>query len=288
MRLPWTLTVTGYGFAGHTFAQIAETCVAAGIAGIEGAPPLVAELSDAQIESGAGEFRDAGLEMETFHLPFDAHLDIASFYRTVREQAVEELKPWIARVGAAGANVAILHPTTSRYDVDVEGLDAYAAAIGASLEELLRVAADHGVTLAVENMLPIAGGMGWRFTSRPEHLERIRNTSSHPNLGFCLDAGHALVAGGPDGAHAIFEAMGSKVVAFHLQDTAGDRDVHIAPGRGLVDWPRVFRHAQEIGYRGTMCIETGPFCHVQRGRFTVEDWRGLVEDTKALVEQALS
>ena len=288
MHIPWTLSVTGYGFVGHSFPQIAEACVAAGIAGIEGAPPLVEGLSEGEIRDGAAELRNAGIEIPSFHLPFDAPLDIASFYRTVRSKAVEELKPWITRAGWCGAKAAILHPTTTSYDVSVEGLDPYTQHLSESLEALLPVAAERGVILAVENMLPVAGGLGWRFTSRPEHFEAIKEACPHPNLGFCLDTGHALVAGGPEGAPKFFEAMWPRVVAYHLSDTSGDRDMHIAPGRGLVDWRRVFRRAKEAGYQGSMCIETGPFAHLSRGRFPAEAWRGLVEDTTALAAEALA
>jgi sugar phosphate isomerase/epimerase len=278
-------SVTGYCFGGKSLAEVRETCVAAGIRGIECAPPLVEGLSDAEIRSAAAEFRAVGLEIASFHLPFEPRQDVASFYRTLRRKAVEELKPWIARAAAAGAGVAILHPTTSRCDVDAEGVDRYLEALGESLEELLPFAAERRVLLALENMLPREG---MRFCSRPEHLERIHREIKHPSLGFCLDTGHALIAGGPEGAHRFFEAMEGRLVAFHLSDSAGDRDMHIAPGRGLVDWRRFFRAAARIGYTRSMCIETSPFAHAVRDTFAVQAWRELVAGTARLAEEALA
>ena len=40
-----------------------------------------------------------------------------------------------------------------------------------------------------------------------------------------------------------------------------------------------------MGYDGTMCIETGPFAHGPD--FKLEDWKGMVDDTEALVSRAL-
>ena len=70
---------------------------------------------------------------------------------------------------------------------------------------MLETAATCGVTVALENMLP--GEDGGRLGSRPEHFERFARAFDHPNLGFCLDTGHALVAGRQD-THAFPAAMG--------------------------------------------------------------------------------
>jgi sugar phosphate isomerase/epimerase len=77
------------------------------------------------------------------------------------------------------------------------------------------------------------------------------------------------------------------MVAYHLADNAGDRDSHLAPGHGLVDWNTVFRRAAEIGFSGCMCIETPPFAAGAKGTYTVEAWKQMVDDTDTLVAQAL-
>jgi sugar phosphate isomerase/epimerase len=285
VKQTWYYTVTGYSFSGRSFPEIAETCVAAGIRGIECAPPLVETLGEAEIRRGGETMRAAGLEVPTFHLPFDARLDIASFYATVRRTAVAELGSWIARAAAVGAKVAILHPTTAGYEASVEGLQPFLDAMAWSVEALLPVAARCGVRLAVENMLP---GDGERFFSRPEHVARLRERMSHPSLGFCLDTGHALIAGGEGGVARFLEAMGPGIAAFHLSDTSGDRDLHVAPGRGLVDWKGFFRAAAKLGYPGSMCIETVPFARSVRDVYPVEAWSELVAGTARLAEQALA
>ena len=139
---------------------------------------------------------------------------------------------------------------------------------------------------AVENMLP--GHDGPRLGSSPDHITAFAKRFGHPNLGFCLDTGHALVAGGPERAHEFADAMGTSLAAFHLADNAGDRDSHLAPGRGLVDFAAVFRGAAGIGYAHPMCIEAPPFAHLAGGSFPLAAWQALVAETRAIAERAVA
>lgn len=281
MQKGWTWTTTGYGLAEKSHDEIIDTCRFAGLAGIEGATPLFEGKTEAELQAIGGSYRSAGLCIETFHLPFSPDDDIASFYETTRRQAVDKMRLWMGRASLIGATVGIQHPTTNRTDANVEGLETYFIQIGKSLDALLREAEGLDFTIALENMLPSGGG---RFTSRPGHFERIVRDFAHPNLGFCLDTGHALVAARGD-AHRFFEVMGPRMVAFHLADNAGDRDSHLAPGHGRVDWRMFFRHAAQIGYKRTMCIETPPFDFGPD--YSDCAWKKMVDDTDALAESVL-
>jgi len=283
MQKPWSWATTGYTFVGRSHEEIRATCAQAGLSGLEAVAELVGDGADAELEALAAEYRAAGLSFDTFHLPFSAGDDIASFYETIRLQAVDKMKHWIGRAAALGVRAAIQHPSTTRQGVDVEGLDRYLRQIGRSLEQLLPVCQALGITLAIENMLPAGGG---RFCSRPEHFRQLASEFGHPNLGFCLDTGHALVAGGGHaGAAAFIPAMGDRLVAYHLADNAGDRDSHLAPGRGLVDFGPVFRAAASHGFSGNMCIETPPFA--PGPEYSDAAWGDLVRGTEALADAAL-
>ncbi|MDP6776178.1 MAG: sugar phosphate isomerase/epimerase family protein [Candidatus Latescibacteria bacterium] len=283
MQQTWTWSITGYSFSGLPHEEIHRICKLAGAAGIEGAPGMFGNNAKPELEHIAEAYRAEGLAISSFHLPFAADDDIASFYETTRRRAAENAVRWMEIAAALGASVGIQHPTTNKLNVDVEGADPYVRQIGRSLETMLPAAESLGVTVALENMLPAEGG---RFMSRPEHIERIIREFGHPKLGFCLDTGHALVAGGPDRAGEILDAMAPALAAFHLADNAGYTDSHLAPGRGLVDWTAVFRRAAELRYAGPMCIETRPFAHGPR--FSDESWKQLVAETEALSQKALS
>ncbi len=286
MTKSWTWSTTGYTFgaAGKDgLKRAAEACAAAGLAGIEAAPPLFAGMSDAEIELAARQFRDGGLSIETFHIPFEREDDIAAFYETDRRAAVAAVSRWMERAALTGATVCVQHPTSNRYSVDVEGLDRYLSQIAKSLEALLPLAGRLGLTVALENMLPAAGG---RFGSRPEHFARLGALFPVASLGWCLDTGHALVAGGIEGAGLFFETMKDRLVAFHLADNAGDRDSHLAPGKGRVDWRAFFRAAAGLGFGRSMCIETPPFA--PGPDYRLEDFRTMVLEVDSLCSRALA
>lgn len=285
MQKTWTWTTTGYSFVGKSLDEISQTCRHAGLAGVEGALEVFPTETDAELERVVVRFAEAGLGFDSFHLPFAAEDDICSFYETTRKKAVEKARHWMEKGAILGARVGIQHPTTNRFDTEAEGLDRYLTQLDKSLQVLLPAAEKLNFTLALENMLP--GDQGGRLCSRPEHFERIAAEFGHSNLGFCLDTGHALVAGGGhEGADAFVGAMSPHLVAFHLADNAGDRDSHLAPGHGRVEFGSVFRKAAEMGYEFSMCIETPPFA--QGPAYSLDAWKQMVVDTEALAKAALS
>ena len=281
METTWSWTVTGFSHLHRSHQDIRRTCRHAGLSGVEGSAELFANLGDSELEAIAAAYAADGLGFDTFHLPFGRDDDIASFYETTRREAVDKAVMWIERAGRLGVRAVIQHPSTCRHNVDTDGLDTYLGKLGKSLEPMLESAAACGVTVALENMLP--GDDGGRLGSRPEHFERFAQAFDHPNLGFCLDTGHALVAG-REQADAFPAAMGARLIAFHLADNAGDRDSHLAPGHGRVEWGHVFRTAQQLGHAHSMCIETPPFDFGPD--FTDDAWKRMVEDTLALEQRA--
>lgn len=292
MHKTWTWSTTGYSFVGRSPDDVLEICTCAGLRGLEVAPPQFADATEAEQQRIAARFRDAGVALDSYHLPFSGEDDIASFYETTRRQAVDNMLRHMDRAALLGCRVVVQHPTTTRFDVEVEGLDQYIERIGRSLEAMLPRAESLAVDIAVENMLPapavIPGTKGLRFCSRPEHFARLANQFAHPRFGFCLDTGHALVAGGPDEEHAFFQAMGPKLFHFHLADNAGDRDSHLAPGHGNVDWRTLFRAAAENEFAHSMCIEAAPFAYGPNLTQSVEAWLQMVADTEELAARALA
>ena len=282
LRKTWTWSATG-GFIAKPHDEVIALCREAGLSGIEGAPGQFEHFRDAELEAVGNRYREAGVGIDTFHLPMPP--DLASFYETDRRQAVETIRTWIERSAMLGATVGIQHPSSSRRSVEVEDLDLCMRQLGRSLETLLPVAEALNYTIALENMLP--GPEGPRCGARPEHFARFIREFAHPHLGFCLDTGHALVAAGPDHADDFHAVMAPHMAAYHLADNAGDRDSHLAPGHGRVDWTRVFRRAAEIGFQGCMCIETPPFAPGPNGSYGTAAWREMVVDTDRLVEAAL-
>ncbi len=274
-RFTFALIQSGFYETGKDFDDVIETCKASGFAGVEGWLPLFENRSENELVEIGERFRKAGLVMETFHLPHKdpPNNDIAALYETDRLRAEGIMKRWIDIAAAAGATTGILHPTTRKgYRLEVEGMDRLISQLGKTLEALLKYGEQYNFKIALENMLPSSGN---RLGSSESHFEEILKRHDHPNLGFCLDTGHALVSHGPK-AMDMFHFMKDRLIAFHLDDNAGDRDSHLAPGHGRFPWRDFFIELRKIDFGYTVCVEAPPFSFGPD--YSIEAWSKLHEE----------
>lgn len=279
-KLPWTFAAPAFETPGWHHSKIIRLCRHAGFSGIEGNTAFCKDKSDLDLSRIRTAFRAADLKIETFHLPFELDDDPASFYDTIRSTAIARHILYMEKAKKLGCSVAILHATTKRYSVKIEGFDKFFAQLRKSLQILIPQAKKLGLKIALENLMP--GVDGNRFASLPEHFIRFRQEFNDSALGFCLDTGHARVACETKGIDAFFDAMGKKLIAFHLQDNAGDRDSHLAPGHGLVDWPSVFKRMRRLGFARAACIEAPPFAYGPHHTHAFASWKKMVEQTTKL------
>ena len=94
-----------------------------------------------------------------------------------------------------------------------------------SLEHLSIFAKQRGVTIALENT---PGGL-----ATPSFLRHFIQETRLVDLRLCFDVGHAHLE---DGVERSFETMREMVVTAHLHDNHGERDEHLLPFEGTVDW----------------------------------------------------
>ncbi|MER3631953.1 MAG: xylose isomerase, partial [Blastocatellia bacterium] len=57
----------------------------------------------------------------------------------------------------------------------------------------------------------------------PQELAEV--LKAHPDYGFCLDVGHALVQRGSGGLKEYHDLLGPRLAHFHLHDNDGNRDL---------------------------------------------------------------
>lgn len=107
---------------------------------------------------------------------------------------------------------------------DTWGLRALEHSITA-IEHLRAFAAPLGVRLLVENL---EGEV-----ATPAHLIEILNSGHFTDLGVCLDVGHAHLG---EGVSAALETLRDRLRSSHLHDNRGDKDAHLWPGDGTIDW----------------------------------------------------
>jgi sugar phosphate isomerase/epimerase len=94
-----------------------------------------------------------------------------------------------------------------------------------ALEHLGAFARPLGVKVIVENLLSEA--------TTPEHLVLILDLGHLNNVGICLDLGHAHITVGVTEAIA---TLGNRIVSVHTHDNHGQKDEHLWPGDGTINW----------------------------------------------------
>ena len=210
-------------------AEIAQ----AGIASIEifcapghlnyRAPQAVRELS-ASLE----EYR---LELHSLHSPTERDLapgresgvpiSISDTERIRRIDAMDEVKRAIEVAERIPFRFLVQHMGHGRQSADPRKLDAAFS----SLEHLAIFAKERGVTIALENTRDELGSA--------ETLQQFIKDTHLNDLKLCFDIGHAHVE---SGVAATFEIMRDRIVTTHIHDNHGDKDEHLLPYSGTIDW----------------------------------------------------
>ena len=114
-----------------------------------------------------------------------------------------------------------------------------------SVEELYDLARSLDVRLALE-VIPNGISSAERLVHIIEHELEL------PDIGICMDFGHAFLMG--DVVDAIETASGY-LVTTHVHDNNGKADDHLVPLEGAIDWPSTLMAMQKIGYDGSFVLE---------------------------------
>jgi len=173
-----------------------------------------------------------GLALHSLHAPTEREqgptresgspLSISDPERVRRLEAVDETKRALDVAEYVPYRFLVLHVGSSREPDEPRRWDAAFN----SLEHLALFAKQRGVTIALENT---PGDL-----ATPANLCRFLNETRLTDVRFCFDAGHAHMEGG---IAVALESMRERVVTAHIHDNHGDKDEHLAPFEGTIDWP---------------------------------------------------
>jgi sugar phosphate isomerase/epimerase len=183
----------------------------------------------------AAALRDHSLAVHSIHAPAErdfsetresgAPLSICDLERSRRLEAVDEIKRALDLAEEIPFRFLVQHFGSSREDADPHRVDAAFS----SLEHLNLFAKQRGVTIALENT---PGEL-----ATPDRLRHFIAETRLTDLRLCFDTGHAHLA---DGVPASLEAMRELTVTSHIHDNHGDKDEHLLPYHGTIDWKSAF------------------------------------------------
>ncbi|HEY3398115.1 MAG TPA: sugar phosphate isomerase/epimerase family protein [Armatimonadota bacterium] len=186
-----------------------------------------------------------GAEVYCVHSEFRFAWDLASPNPQAREAAVRSHRELLPACARLGARHVVVHPGAERDPRLTE--EQQLRLSRESLQALAPMAADLGLRLAVENLPPThVGGSLEQMGALLESLDRSV-------FGFCCDTGHAALAG--EGPAPYLRAFGDRLLGVHWQDNRGERDDHLFPGLGSIDWDDCFAALREVNYALPLTLE---------------------------------
>lgn len=198
------------------------------------------KITDIGMENIRDLMNNLDIEFIDVHGPFDvSDLFPKSFVNWI-DRAVRKLVKWFNICGELNIPVIVLHPIENvGLEVNVE-----------YFRRLSKIAAEYGVKIAVENY-----GYLHNFYSRINNIVETIIKVGSDNLGICLDTGHANIevyTGRVD--ESIYESNGY-LLATHVSDNDGLSDQHLFPGKGIIDWKKVFKAFKEIKFSKPLNLE---------------------------------
>jgi sugar phosphate isomerase/epimerase len=196
-----------------------------------------------------GWFKTTQVEFHSMHSPIYPSndfrsgappLNIVDLEKRNRIDAMDEIKRAIEVAEYAPFRFLVQHiGRTDEYD-DPRKFEAALS----SIEHLRAFARPLGVTLLVENTV--------NDLATPEHLMELLHALHYPDLGVCFDTGHAHLTGT---VHQAFGVLEGRVRSTHIHDNRRDRDSHLWPGNGTIDWSQTVQSLRAAQHAPALLLE---------------------------------
>jgi sugar phosphate isomerase/epimerase len=176
-------------------------------------------------------FRTSGVPLHSVHSPMYTDyemgrtgtppVNIAATDRAQRVEAMDEIKRALELAEQIPFRFLVQHIGTGDESFSEKKLEAAMT----SVEHLRAFAKPLGVRILLEN-IP-------NELSTPDRLVEFIQITHFDDIGICFDVGHAHIMSTVEQA---FETMKAHIHSTHVHDNSKDRDSHLWPGNGSIDW----------------------------------------------------
>lgn len=195
-------------------------------------------------------FKTSGVPLHSVHAPLYSDyewgrtgsppINVAATERAARIDAMDEIKRAIELAEHIPFRFLIQHiglPNESFNDRKFESAMT-------SIEHLRAFAKPLGVRVLLEN-IP-------NELSTPERLMEFIHATHFDDVGICFDTGHANMMSDVPSA---FETVKTFVHSTHVHDNDKDRDSHLWPGAGTIDWKQTVGLLSEAPHKPPLLLE---------------------------------
>src|SRR6266581_8972620 len=185
-------------------------------------------------------FVENALPAPSLHLPFIENvgpqqrifISVLDPERRHREAAIDELKRALELSDHVALSYVVMHLGNPRDAFNPVAFEyAYAA--------VSQVRTFAGVDVMIEN-IP-------NEISTIERIEEFKSVAGISSIGICYDTGHGHLQGISSG----FEHARTA----HVHDNHGEKDEHLWPFEGTLDWPRLIEKLVLASYEGPLVFE---------------------------------
>jgi sugar phosphate isomerase/epimerase len=195
-------------------------------------------------------FRTSGVPLNSVHAPLYADyewgrtgappVNITSTDRATRIEAMDEIKRALEIAEQIPFRFLVQHMGVGGESFDDRKFEAAMT----SIEHLRAFAKPLGVRVLVEN-IP-------NELSTPEKLVEFIQATRLEDVGVCFDFGHAhLMTEVPQA----FETLKSYIHSTHVHDNVKDRDSHLWPGSGSIDWKQAMELLRSAPHKPPLLLE---------------------------------
>ena len=196
--------------------------------------------------------KESNIEIYQVHGPW--HWPPNDSTEELRSLKLENVKRSLWATSVLGCKNWVIHPIMP-CDINDKGTEKQQITKDINFEfmrKTLEIAKSYGITVCLENM-PMRN---FSLATPYEILDFVK-LMNDDNFKICLDTGHVATFPELSAAQAVRD-LGNNIRAFHIHDSVPDRDLHLLPYFGTIDWNDFSKALKEINYKGGICLETAP------------------------------
>ena len=218
------------GYKGSVLEKF-KALQAAGFAGVE-------PMSHMNQEEVLNALKETGLKAASVCCDTHWGKPLSHPDEKVRQLGREGLQRALQDAQRYGATSVLLVPGVVNKDVSYD--DCFKRSV-AEIRQVLPVAKDTGVKIAVENV--------WNnFITKPEQAVAFLDAINSPMVGWHFDIGNVIRYGAPEDWIPV---LGKRILKLHIKEfTRGEKQFRVQFFEGDNKWPAIMKALDDVGYEG--------------------------------------